>query len=316
MLDVLITVDTEFWPAGTDLEAARDNYARCVLGRHRHGAHGIGYQIEALNAHGLKGVFFIEALHTAVLGDEFLARTVDMVRGGGHEVQLHLHPEWVGVWDGSPFAGRKGRNMHQFDEDDQAAMIDIGLHAMARCGVGDIVAFRAGNYGANRATLRALARCGLAFDTSYNLAHMSSDCALDFPQPLETAVQAEGVWEVPVTHFSDRPGHIRPMQLCAVSYNEMSAVLKTARVAGRATAVLVSHGFELMNPARTRPDPVVVNRFGQLCHFLGAAREQGIVTRGFSDLVLSEAPQALPIRSNAVRTGARMVEQLVSRLYQ
>ncbi|MBI1179531.1 MAG: hypothetical protein GC201_03170 [Alphaproteobacteria bacterium] len=317
MLDVLITVDTEFWPVTSVRDIARDNYARCVLGRHRQGAHGIGYQIEVLNAHRLKAVFFIEALHAAVLGDDLLARTVDMVRGAGHEVQLHIHPEWLSAWPDHPFGTRHGRNMCVFGEDDQAGMIDLGLRALARCGVDGVTAFRAGNYGADRATLRALARCGLTYDTSYNLAHQGGDCALDFDQPLEAPVRAEGVWEVPVTHFYDRPYHVRPLQLCACSFAETSAVLKTARVAGRQTAVLVSHGFELMNPSRTRPDPVIVNRFGQLCRLLSEMAEKGVRTVGFDGLSLTEtdAP-ALPIRSNAVRTGARMVEQMVSRLYQ
>jgi hypothetical protein len=315
MLDVLITVDTEFWPVTADAEAARENYARCVLGRHRGGAHGIGYQIELLDAHGLRGVFFLEALHTAVLGDGLLARTVELVKGAGHEVQLHLHPEWLEAWPDHPFATGRGRNMAQFDEDDQTAMIEIGLEALARCGATGIAAFRAGNYGADLATLRALARCGILCDTSYNLAHLPTDCALDLGEPLEAPARLEGVWEVPVTHFHDRPRHVRPMQLCAASFAEMAAVLRAARAAGRTTAVIVSHGFELLNSARTRPDPIVVDRFGQLCRFLAA--EEGMRTAGFAALTLDgTAPPPAPIRSNPVRTGARMVEQLVSRLYQ
>jgi hypothetical protein len=317
MFDVLLTVDTEFRPATASREQARDHFARCVLGRHRQGAHGIGYQIEVLNAHGLKGVFFVEALHAAVLGDELLARTIDLVRSAGHEVQLRIHPEWLVAWPNNPFGVRQGRNMCDLDEDIQTGLVELGLEAMARCGEHGIRAFRAGNHAANETTLRALERVGIACDSSYLQPTIAPEGAMRIDPPLESPARIGGVWEVPVTHFHVHRQHVRPLRIAACSFAEMEAVLTTARIAGRRNAVVTCYSHELMNPSRTRPDPVIVNRFGQLCRFLEARASQGFRTTGFDGLSLVETDaQALPIRSNPVRTGARMAEQMVSRLYQ
>jgi hypothetical protein len=46
-----------------------------------------------LKSHGLKGVFFVEALSDYVAG--WLKKLVERLRGGSHEVGLHLHTEWL-----------------------------------------------------------------------------------------------------------------------------------------------------------------------------------------------------------------------------
>ena len=96
MTAVIYTVDTELSPMlhQRGLTPA-ENLNAAVLGLANGGEWGIGYQIERLNAHGLKGVFFVEAL-CAYLGDaDILKRIVEPVLQGGHEVQLHLHTEWL-----------------------------------------------------------------------------------------------------------------------------------------------------------------------------------------------------------------------------
>ena len=45
--------------------------------------------------HGLKGVFCVEPLFATRLGLARLQKMVGLIQDAGHEVQLHLHTEWV-----------------------------------------------------------------------------------------------------------------------------------------------------------------------------------------------------------------------------
>ena len=314
MVNLLITVDTEFWPVTANRAAAREAYDRCILGKHGKGEHGLRYQIERFNAAGLKAVFFVEALHAGVLGDAFLLETVELVQGSGHDVELHLHTEWLEAYDITPVGGRQGRNMKDFSETDQLALIEMGLENLRRCGADNVKAFRAGNYGANRDTLKALRRAGIAIDSSYNFAFLDSDCGLDLGGQLTANTEVEGVLEVPVTCFEDRPGHMRPMQICAVSLAEMKHVVAGADAAGHPDVVMVSHGFEFMNRARTKPDPVLVRRFERLCDWL--VGQDNLQTVGYDRVAAHQGAALQLISSGHARTAARMAEQALSRVFQ
>src|SRR5450432_4005187 len=111
MLDVFITVDTEVWPRYADWRQARlaRDIERDIYGMTKQGEFGVGYQMDVLDAHGLRAVFFVEALFAMVVGFEALTRLVQMIQQRGHEVQLHLHTEWLKWIEPSPLPGRTGQ---------------------------------------------------------------------------------------------------------------------------------------------------------------------------------------------------------------
>src|SRR5512144_2804050 len=98
-LKVLITVDTEFWPSRPDFTTplTRDllrpdeEFRRDILGETTMGSFGVPFQLEVLSEHGLRAVYFVEALAASVVGLDTLKRTVELIQGGGQEAQLHLH---------------------------------------------------------------------------------------------------------------------------------------------------------------------------------------------------------------------------------
>ncbi len=186
MLNVLLTFDTEAWPftPGWRETALDRDLRRDLYGETPEGAFGLGYQLDVLGAHGLKGVFLVEALFAEAVGLDPLRRVVELIQQKGHEVQLHLHTEWLQWLDPSPLPGRTGLNMKDFSEDEQAALIALGLRNLRACGAADVCAFRAGNYGANFDTLRALARNGVRCDTSHNTCYLNAECGLDTGGPL------------------------------------------------------------------------------------------------------------------------------------
>jgi len=324
-LDVLITVDTEVWPrspggARWDGSGLRAHLRRDIYGESAGGAYGLPYQMEVLNAHGLKAVFLVESLFADVVGEAPLREIVELVQQAGHEVQLHVHSEWLEWGAGSLLPGRTGQNLADFTEGEQVAILARGLENLRRAGAGDVCAFRAGNYGANFDTLRALARVGIPFDTSYNPCYLRAECGLRTATPLVQPRRIEGVCEVPISFFTDYPGHYRHAQLCSCSFGEMRLALERAWRGGWRTFVIVSHSFELLGRDRdgipAGPDRIVIGRFEKLCRFLAANRGR-FRTAGFSDLDpagLVDPTPAPEVRSNLLATTLRCGEQLVRRL--
>ena len=121
MLDVFYTVDVEIWCDGwVDIDAKfPDAFQRYIYGRTATGAFGLPYQLELLSDHGLTGVFFVEPLFATRFGEQPLAEIVGLIQERGHEVQLHLHTEWVDEAHAhlldEPHPRRKRQFMYQFD---------------------------------------------------------------------------------------------------------------------------------------------------------------------------------------------------------
>jgi hypothetical protein len=323
MLDVFITIDTEAWPRDPDWRATamRRDIDVDIYGETSEGRFGIGYQMDVFEEHGLKAVFFVEALFACAVGLSPLRDLVAMIRGRGHEVQLHLHTEWLAWMESPVLPGRTGQNMKDFTEDEQALLIARGLENLEACGAGRVCAFRAGNYGADFATLRALARNGILYDTSHNAAYLDAECGLRTPDAFLQPRWLEGVHEFPISSFRDWPGHDRHAQLCACTERELEFALMEAWRRGWFSFVLVSHSFELLR-GRKKPgraptaDRIVIRRFEHLCRFLSEHRDK-FRTSGFSEIdpdLIPSTGRPSPLRSSVHRTMGRFVEQLARRI--
>jgi hypothetical protein len=320
-VQVFITVDTELWPrvAGWNASDLHHTLRRDVFGATAEGEFGIEYQMDVLESYGLKGVFLVEALFASAVGIEPLAVIVAAIQTRGHEVQLHLHPEWL-EWMPRPLFPRRSRcNMHQFTLGEQVELLSESLANLRKAGAQDVCAFRAGNYGASVATLAGLEAVGIEFDTSYNHCYLDTTCAMDELSPMSQPSKVGAVWEVPVSFFSDYPGHYRHAQLCACSFGEMKDALSHAYEAQWPTFVIVSHSFELLKNSRKGipigPDHVVIRRFQKLCRFLADHRDN-FATCGFADIEVQDflgKRWRVPPSSRLLSTSIRWSEQLLRR---
>jgi peptidoglycan/xylan/chitin deacetylase (PgdA/CDA1 family) len=320
MLDVFFTVDVEIWCDGWDhldrkFPAA---YRRYVYGPTREGDYALPATLKILNDHGLRGVFFVEPLFSTRFGPGPLQELVGLIQAAGQEVQLHLHTEWVDEAREPLLPGVSGKRQHlrQFSLGEQADLIAAGLKLLSEAGVRSINAFRAGNWAMNRDTLSALARNAIDFDSSYNAA---SRIGVDSVMPGQILTQPaafDTVMEYPVTVYRDRgPTSLRPLQLTACSFNEVTRVLNTAADSGWDSVVIVSHNFELLNRRKDRPDPIVVRRFRKLCRYLERHADRFRV-RGFRGLEHGKTrAQPEPFSPSAWLIYERYAEQLVRRVY-
>src|SRR3954447_11591335 len=313
MLDVFFTVDVEVWCDGWDGIDAKfpDAFRRYIYGPTSRGNYGLPYQLSQLREHGLTGVFFVEPLFSTRFGLDPLVEIIGLIREQGHEIQLHLHTEWV---DESrqplldDIRGKK-RFLRYFSLEEQIILIQAGARLIGRAGGQSVEAFRAGGFGFNRDTLRALAVNRIPFDSSYNASLYGLDSGVSPQVPLVEPMECHGVHEYPMTVFRNGTSLLRHAQITACSYWEMEGLLWQALESRRKAFVILSHNFELLNCGMNRPDDIVVARFRKLCSFLDRHRDCFRV-RGFDGLspagVLS---QPLPLASPIWKTGFRILEQ-------
>ncbi len=317
MMDVFLTVDVEVWCDGwDDIDAKFPNaFQRYIYGPTSRGNYGLPHQLHQLQEHGLTGVFFVESLFSTRFGLEPLSEIIGLIREGDHEVQLHLHTEWV---DESKepllenIAGKK-QFLRYFSLQEQTILIQAGAKLIELAGGEHINAFRAGGFGFNRDTLRALARNHIPFDSSYNASIFGLDSGVNPESPLVEPVECEGVYEYPMTVFHNGTRSLRHAQVTACSYREMEGLLWQALESRRKSFVILSHNFELLNGSMNRPDDIVVTRFRNLCSFLDRHRDCFRV-RGFHGLTPDTVfSQPAPLTSPIWKTGLRMIEQGIRR---
>ena len=320
MLNVYFTVDTEIWCQGwSDLDRKfPGHFQTYVYGRTPRGDFGLPYQAKVLHDHGLIGVFFVEPLFSARFGPQPLQEMVGVLIEGGQEVQLHLHTEWANETKPPLIPGltTKRPNVRDFSVEEQTLLIGLGARLLREAGAPAPSAFRAGNFGFNRDTLKALAANGIAIDSSYNALLFGPDSGVMPGVTLMAPVMCEGVCEYPMTVFKDGLGKLRHAQLTAISSREMEGLLWQALERGIEDFVILSHNFELLNRARNSPDDIVVNRFRKMCAFLDKHRDSFRVC-GFREASLKSVAQQPEILAAPFwHTSGRIIEQAYRRKYR
>jgi hypothetical protein len=296
---VLLTIDTEMrWDGHLSGASWRENLA---LSFDPAGV-GVGYQLERLAAHRLKACFFVDPMPALVYGIEPIRRMVEPILAAGQEVQLHVHPSWADP--ANPVFELTG-----LDRESQLALIRTARDLLIEAGAPSPVAFRSGSYAADLATLEALAALGIGFDSSHNGSHHPDPSNLPLDPRRIAPARVAGLVEVPVTQIEPRPGRLRHLQICAVSFEEMRAALIHAADHGHPVVNIVGHSFELATRDGKRANPLLVRRFEQMCRFLAEQRET-LPTASFSDLAdLPMDAEAYPLHPDAVRTVSRMAQQ-------
>ena len=302
MADVLITIDTEL-SAGLYQRgySAAANHAASIEGAVSGISVGVGWLMDRMEAHGLSGVFFVDPMPALVHGPAILPPVVEPILARGHEVQLHIHTEWLAWATSSPVGARRGRCIGAFALADQVTLLALARTLLEDAGAPRPIAFRAGNFGADERTLAALARLGFRWDSSVNPG---------FPGALPATATHPDIAELPVGALFDRPGHVRPAQVCALSAREMAAVLRHA-ARGPAPFAIVTHSFEMLSRDRRRANRAVMARFEAMCATI--AQTPGLRATGFVGLdpgrLAAPAPMLAP---SLLRTLGRMAEQAVA----
>lgn len=317
MTRVYITIDTEYSAGharrhGLDGAARAENFARSIACRTAQNAVGVEYQMDRFDRHGLKAVFFVDPMPGLVWGVEAVADVVGPIVARGHDVQLHLHTEWLELaGSANPLGTRTGLNIADFAFEDQCRLIDLARGLLVAAGAPPPVCFRAGNYGANDDTLRALAELGLSHDTSHPPGIAGSLCRIGLGPDDRLPVERLGITEVPIAAIAARGRALRHAQITALSAGELLAAIAHAHDHGLADFTLVSHSFELLSRNRQAINRVVRRRFEAFC--AGLAALPGVRTATYAAEPPAPCAGPAPVLPHAwPRTLWRLAEQAVS----
>lgn len=319
-MNVYITFDIEIWcNTWTDLDGAFPAaFERYVYGRSVHGEYALPQTLGILNRHGLPGTFFVESMFASRFGPQPLRTVVGLIRDAGHEVQLHLHPEWTNEAIEPIIANCATKRQHltHYDEDEQTALIAWSRKTLEAAGSGPVRAFRAGSFAANRATFAALRRNGIRIDTSLNRCYAISGPDLSRAErDSDSPVSIEGVTTLPIAVFRDGFDQERSAQVNGSDFFELRRALESAHALGRQHFVIVSHNYEMLRVGTTEPDWYVVRRFDALCAYL-AQNQDRYAVRGFNNLdvdAIRSEPVGVP-KVGALATTHRYTEQALRTL--
>jgi len=318
MTRVFITIDTEYSSGlytGPGPADRAENYARSIACITPKGSAGIIHKLELLNQYGQKAVFFVDPMPALMWGVAAIEDIVAPIIEAGQDVQLHCHTEWLALaGSANPLAsGRTARNIADFPFEEQCQLLEYARDTLVAAGAPAPVAFRAGNYGADDHTLRALAQIGITYDSSHCPALAGVDGKISLGPEVRDPVWHQGLIEVPVGSIGTMGGGQRHAQITALTLTEMLAAIAHARDTGRESFTLVSHSFELINRRKLAVNHVVRRRFTGLVQAL--ATMPGVECGSYTHnppQVPAHTRASQPLPANALRTGMRIAEQFVS----
>ena len=319
-MNLYLTIDTEL-SSGLyqDLgkSALKEILDRSIIGKTESKDVGISYQMDVLDRSRLKAVFFVDPMPALIFGIGVVRDIVQPILDRGHDVQLHLHSEWLKFLDTPLLGERKFNELKQYGLEDQIALVRFARETLIEAGAPPPTAFRAGNYSANDDTLRALAINKIPYDTSFFTGKLTGSCDISLPKSTFAPVRHCGVIEVPIGAIGGPDGTLRHAQLTALSYWELKDAIAYMKQQGVRYFSMVSHSFELMSRDRRKANFVVARRFEKLCAHLGKLDSVKTSTYRDDPPQVGEPhkpPASYVLPHRYARTLARTGEQAVSNL--
>ena len=288
---------------------------------------GIGWIMDILDNHKLPGVFFVEALSSEFYGIDPLKRVCTTILGRGHDVQLHLHPvlrnpNWI-----SSGAKEVEDDIGAYSEEEQLALLSEGIDKLVSAGVkrDELVGFRAGNYGADNRTWKAMSSLGLRVSSNYNPNYVGDSCHIKWPNQAADLFEADnGVLELPISNF--REGEkFRHLQITAVTTEELENFLWEARKNNIGHVTIVTHSFEFFHlddaaKRKGRPNRINQWRWKRLCEFLAKNQKdfsvqtvKGLAQANSSNPISPKPEATFPVSPPRARA-RRLAEQIYKRL--
>lgn len=315
MTKVLITIETGI-SESLHKRGASINYNmdHSIWGKCEKGRFGIEWQMDVLESYGLKGVFFVDSLPGLIFRKGTLPEIVKPIVARGHEVQMAIQTDWLDWVVDSPTGSRRGHLLTDFCLDDQIVLFGLCAEMLEDAGAPRPTAFRAGNYGANDKSLRALAEIGLKWDSSFNAAYQHNPCRITLPASQINAVRHQDIIEVPVSGLHDKGTGVRPAHVGMLSAAEMRAALLHSARQQHDIFVVVSESFAMLTRDRLKPNHAVMRRFKAMCDVVANTPE--LANAGFNDLdpaIANVAPsKQTRLGPNHLRTGLRIAEQTIA----
>jgi len=297
---VFITVDTEHSIGGafSNSKLKPVGNKKRIFGHIEGKDYGIPLIMEIAHGFGLQLTFFLEVFNKYYFSEKETREVCEYILKNGHDVQLHIHPNYLNFTCDNPKNLAYSDFMSEYSFDRQKEILAEGRDLLQKYGAHLPVAFRAGSYAANPATLKALKKTGFLVDSSYNRAFCSTTCAIPASNINDLAIM-EGIWEFPVTNFIENTGvrarRFMPLDINGVGFREMKQVLNHAASNGPQVVTIILHSFSFLKPFdvqynRIKPRKIAMERFKKLCRFLAENmdRFQVMTFTGLNETTLAQ----------------------------
>ena len=276
--NVFITVDTEHSIGGAFADPTLKPVGndRRIYGRIGGQEYGIGLIMDIADRYGLKVTFFVEVFNKYFFGEGETREVVETILRRGHDVQLHLHPNYLNFTLDNPREVRFSDLIGEYPLAQQIKILGEARQLLEKYGAPQVTAFRAGCFGANVDTLEALAKNGFLIDSSYNGAFLGGPCLMP-DWGINDLMMRDGIYEFPVTNFREATGlraaRRMPLDINGVSFEEMRHVMQACRADGPRHLTVILHSFSFVRAydvqyRKMRPRTHVIRRFEKLCRFL------------------------------------------------
>lgn len=277
-VNVFITVDTEHSIGGAFREPKLKPVGneKRIYGKIGDKYYGIPLIMDIADSYNIPVTFFVEVLNKYYFGEKESKEVCQYILGRGHDVQLHLHPNYLNFTKPDPGKLYFSDNMSDYSLERQAQLIKEGKDLLTRYGVKPPIAFRAGNFGADRNTLKALKQNDFLIDSSYNLAFPQKSRLLGI-EHLNDIIKINDIYELPITCFKESipliANRIRPLDLNSASFNQIKKTLEFAHENNMHCVTIILHSFSFIHSkdvqyAKVKIRKNVIQRFKKICSFL------------------------------------------------
>ncbi len=277
-INVFITVDAEHSIGGAfgDRRLKPVGNERRIWGKIGDKSFGIPLMMDIAETYDVRLTFFVEVMNKYHFGETETKRECEYILNRGHDVQLHLHPNYLNFTLDNPQEKTYSDLIGTYSSEKQIELIKEGIETLIQNGVPRPIAFRAGCFGANEETLRALKAAGFLIDSSYNKAYVGGTCLLDNKE-INDLTYLNEIWEFPITSFVEstklRAKRFKPLDINGVGFQEMKSVLNQAKEKGPRNITIILHSFSFVKPYDVQYDKVrprwnVIRRFRKLCEYV------------------------------------------------
>ena len=193
MSQILITIDTEIGELG---KYRPDAFETFIEGKVDGREVGYKFIMDILDKYNAKGEFFVDVYPYKQIGEEKFANLCEHIVKQGHNVQLHTHP--------STYFGRERIYMHQYSLKEQIEILELGKEKIKEWIGKYPIAHRAGGYGINEDTFKALSQVGILHDSSYFYGNGNCKFQCDVKNK---PFRVGKIVEIPITVFKRMVNH-------------------------------------------------------------------------------------------------------------
>ena len=187
---MLLTCDTEVGELGLDKEGAFEIFVEGKVEGQE-----VGYKLinKIASQYKVKVQHFVDVYPYKTFEEKKFAKLCNSILESGHHLGLHTHP--------SGFYDRNRKFMWEYTKSEQRKIIEHGKKKIKEWTGIEIKFHRAGGYGANNDTLKALYENGVFLDSSFFYKHQN--CKINYPFANKPE-KIEKVWEIPITVYEKK----------------------------------------------------------------------------------------------------------------